>query len=697
MSDDDQPRPRRGLPPRTEDTPRRATPTPAGDARPSRAADPTIPAADADPAATGSTPVGSTPASPADPDEASGPRIVPTAAPITPRAQPVTPIRITQVGTPRPTSAPRTVESSASPDLDSSPDLSAAEPTDSTETAATSPDAPSPVVVEPAARPQPSPSATGPDGPTDDLATAARSAAAQPAAIGRRSERHRADSRFRSGLGWTVLGSIVPGLGLIHAGRRRLGGIILGLSALLLLTLVVVGLTQRQALLAAATSPDVMRTASVVLIVAALLWATLVVITHLAVRAPVTQAHRIAGGVVVALLTFLLAAPLAVGARYAQDSATAVGSVFKSDKETKSVTRPTETAPPNAANPWEGKPRVNVLLLGGDGGDDRDGVRTDTVILASIDTTTGDTTLFSLPRNTARMPFPAKSKLHALYPYGFTNGDGDNAEYMLNAMYRNIPAQHPGILGETDNEGADVLKLSVGEALGLKVDYYALVNLDGFTQLVNALGGVTVNINKYIPVGGSTDPYVLPNRYLTPGPNQHLKGKDALWYARGRFGLDDFDRMDRQRCVINAAIRQINPQTLLTRYEAIAKASSDIVLTDVPQERLSAFLELGLKVKDADVRSVVFVSGKQGFVSSNPDYDAMRSRVKKALGEAGSSPKSSKPKSSSTPKASSSASASGPSNAASESPTAASENANDSCAWQPEVAATSTPGPTRVR
>ncbi len=76
------------------------------------------------------------------------------------------------------------------------------------------------------------------------------------------------------------------------------------------------------------------------------------------------------------------------------------------------------------------------------------------------------------------MPFPKSSPLHRYYPNGFTNGDGNDAEYFLNAMYDNVPSNVPkDILGPTDNLGADVLKLSVGEALGLKIDYYVLINL----------------------------------------------------------------------------------------------------------------------------------------------------------------------------------------------------------------------------
>ena len=80
------------------------------------------------------------------------------------------------------------------------------------------------------------------------------------------------------------------------------------------------------------------------------------------------------------------------------------------------------------------------------------------------------------------------------------------------------------VLGPTDNLGADALKLSVGEALGLRVDYYVLINLQGFSKMINALGGIKLNINTYIPIGGDTDRGIAPKEFLKPGPNQKLKG-----------------------------------------------------------------------------------------------------------------------------------------------------------------------------
>ena len=451
---------------------------------------------------------------------------------------------------------------------------------------------------------------------------------------------------FRRTVVYTIAGTALPGLGLIAARRRIAGWIILGLFLAVLATLAVWATLDLQGLVSLAVRPAVLRALTVGLILLALAWVGVVVTSHLTLRTRPTQTQRIAGGILVGALAFAVTAPMAVASRYSYDQANLVTKVFGSEKDTKSATRPTLTpagpsqaGQPQSQDPWANKPRLNILMLGGDAGPNRTGTRTDTVILASIDTRTGNTTLFSLPRNTARMPFPADSRLHKYYPKGFTGGNGNSAEYFLNSMYDNVPANVPkDVLGPTDNLGADALKLSVGEALGLPVDYYVLINLQGFTKLINALGGITVNINSYIPIGGDTDRGIPPKEYLKPGPNQHLDGRSALWYARGRYGSDDYARMERQRCVINAIIKQANPTTMLTRYEDIAKAGKDIVRTDIPREVLPIMVDLSWRVKNGNVRSIVFKHGDDGFLSPNPDYDVMRRRVRTALGETGSSP-----------------------------------------------------------
>lgn len=436
-------------------------------------------------------------------------------------------------------------------------------------------------------------------------------------------------------LGLTTIGTFIPGAGFLATGRRLVGGMVLGIALLLLGIAAWMALTQRRDLLHLAVDSNQLRWLGAGLVVILLAWVAVIISTNLAVRPlDLTGFQRLISAGVVGVLCLIVAAPFALGARYAYVQSDLIDTIFGGEQ---SATTPTVTED----NPWGDDNRVNVMLLGGDGGVGRVGIRTDSVVVASIDTETGNTTLFSLPRNLEDVPFPKGTPLHKAYPDGFT-GDGSELEWMLNAIYRNVPEQQPGILGNTSNEGADALKLGVSGALGINVDYYVLVNLDGFKQLIDAMGGVTVNINEPLPIGGNSTTGQEPEGYLDPGPDQHLDGFHALWYSRGRYGLDDYNRMERQRCMIDAIIDQASPSNLLRRYTAIADATKQILRTDIPKELLKPFVDLALEIKDAKVRSVVFrytydlsPGDPNYFNPGDPDYDWMHKTVTKAIDDEG--------------------------------------------------------------
>ena len=160
----------------------------------------------------------------------------------------------------------------------------------------------------------------------------------------------------------------------------------------------------------------------------------------------------------------------------------------------------------------DGKSRVNVLLLGGDGGKNRDGVRTDTMILASIDAETGRTVLISLPRNMQKVQFPPGSAAAEAYPNGFND--------LLNSVYYHAE-ENPALAPNALYPGAELLKQTFAYTIGQDVDYFVLVNLAGFRKLVDAFGGVTIDVTTRLPIGGSTDANGRTLRrlrhYLEPG------------------------------------------------------------------------------------------------------------------------------------------------------------------------------------
>ena len=94
---------------------------------------------------------------------------------------------------------------------------------------------------------------------------------------------------------------------------------------------------------------------------------------------------------------------------------------------------------------------------------------------------------------------------------------------------------------------------------GLKINYWAMVNLQGFRDLVDAVGGVTLNVRQPIPVGGLGSDVT---GYIEPGKRK-LDGFETLWFARARDGSDDYSRMARQKCVMNAMLAPDQPADVL--------------------------------------------------------------------------------------------------------------------------------------
>jgi len=443
-----------------------------------------------------------------------------------------------------------------------------------------------------------------------------------------RANKQRATATFRHSMLLTVASAIIPGSGLIAGRRRVVGGIFLALGLAVIGFGIWAATAGQTSVLHWAVEPGALVWIAVGIIAVGLLWLSSMVTTQISTAPrPLRASQRIAGVTLVGVLGFAVMAPMVVAAQYAGTTRDLVNTVFASNTARSATVDPNQVT---AADPWQGKDRVNILLLGGDGGADRTGVRTDTMILASIDTHTGNTVLLSLPRNLMRVPLPPGTALSKAYG-GTFYGPGTEGNWMLNAMYLEVPQNHPDIFNNSDHPAADIMKVTIGYVLGVKVDYFALVNLAGFRKLVDALGGITVNINYPIPVGGDTDANIPPERYLQPGENVHLNGGDALWYARGRYHVvgGDYARMDRQRCFISAVVSQADPARVLTRYKELAATSKEIVSTDIPSTLLPALVDLAIKIKGAKVTSAVFDSSVTYY--SHPDYPKIKRLAQAAI------------------------------------------------------------------
>lgn len=492
---------------------------------------------------------------------------------------------------------------------------------------------------------------------------------------------------------FTVASTILPGLGLLGARSRpaRVLGVVF--PAAVLGAIAWAGFSASSDLgnfASFAVNPSELRTLTIGAIAAGLVWVSLIAATHLLTRpSGWSVGRRALGAVLVAALSFSVAGSAALAARYAYDQNKLVSKVFAQEDDVQSTSRPTIDG--TKKDPWKSNPRLNILLLGADSADSRDsslGLRADTIMVASIDTATGDTTIIQIPRNVQYTPFPEGSELNEKFPRGF-RGDGDEAEFFINALWDKVENWYPDLFEGQTFPGAEGMKLGVEGITGLKIDYFALLNIDGVQRLIDAMGGVDININERLPIGGNTTGK-KPTGWLKPGPDQHLDGYDAMWYARSRSDSSDYARMARQSCLVDAIIKQANPATMLSSYEAIASASADMVMTDIPQQVLEPMVGLSLEVKDAEITRLVYSPGKNGYDYNDPDFDAMRKSVQDAIATPSGKPSVNTdvtPKATATPASQTPSATESPSPEASGSPgpelVDGAQEVSDACAYDP--------------
>ena len=245
--------------------------------------------------------------------------------------------------------------------------------------------------------------------------------------------------------------------------------------------------------------------------------------------------------------------------------------------------------------PWDGKERLNILLIGAD--EQAGGHNTDTLITVSIDPVTKQVAMFSLPRDTQEVPVPPGP---AQRVWGRTYGQKINSWFVNNRHRSDL---WPG----TDRtRGYNSLKSIVGGLYDLKIRYFVEVNFDGFKKVVDALGGVTVNVQ--VPVVDDTFPATTgrTQRLYIPSGIQHMDGDEALRYARSRHTSTDFDRGARQQRVLLSLREQADPQALIPKLPDLVDALRKAVRTDIPLDQLDELLGLASSVDTANIRSYVF-------------------------------------------------------------------------------------------
>ena len=414
--------------------------------------------------------------------------------------------------------------------------------------------------------------------------------------------------QFRRALTLTFMTLVMPGSAQLVMGSRRVGRIAIRVWLVCLLVggfVLFLALTSRSGLFTLFTDERVLTLGRWVLIAGAIGWVVLLLDAwRLGRPLQLRRNHRLWMTGVNGVLCFTTAGVMLFAAHMVAVQNGFIGTVFASD---------------TVSGPESG--RYNVLLLGGDSGPDRNGLRPDSLTVASIDAETGRTVLVGLPRNLENVPFPDGSVMAKEFPRGF---DCDGCQ--LNGI--NTWANDHASLFGTKKPGIDATMGAVEEITGLDLNYYAMVNLRGFSKLVDAVGGVTIDVKERTAIGGIGAPI---RGWIPPG-EQKLNGSQTLWYARSRVQNDDWSRMGRQKCVMNAMLQQLSPQTVLLNVEKIAESSKSLLTTDIPAKQLGTFMDLALKARTQKVSTVSLVPPV--IFTGNPDFDKVRRLVDKAIAKA---------------------------------------------------------------
>lgn len=382
--------------------------------------------------------------------------------------------------------------------------------------------------------------------------------------------------------------ALVPGVGQLATRRYRHAALFgLPVVALLIVTAFVAATTSPAKFVAELLDPTVIWLL-LALQAALLIWRVLA-------TADVLWADRRARSrrweaIPVVLLGLLLVVPQAYAGYVTEVARETADAVFVQDTGTAGAWQPSAapaspdpsdfaTAEPSLTPSPEpspsGPPRVNVLLIGVDSGVGRNTYLTDTLIVASLDPVTQTVSMVSVARDTVNVPLPDgriyKQKINSLL-----------------AFARSHKAEFPG----SNGDGHDVLMGALGTLLNLKVDFYAQVNLQGFVNVVNKLGGVDVNVAHAF-----CDPtyrqYGFPNGFSITAGHHHLNGDQALAYARVRkaSGESDFTRAARQQEVLSGIRDAIVHGGFLRDPVGLLQALSGTIITNVPRTLLPSMAD----------------------------------------------------------------------------------------------------------
>ncbi|WP_300682152.1 LCP family protein [Nocardioides sp.] len=412
--------------------------------------------------------------------------------------------------------------------------------------------------------------------------------------------------RYRRAVSLLLMTLVLPGSAQLVAGNKRVGrGVLRGLAIALVVTMLVgaYGVINHGFFIRLGFNTGFLQLVRLFLIALAIGWAALFVDAWRIGRPPslLTQHRRVTLGINAALC-LAVASVLFYSSHVVNAQRGLAAAMFSGTKVTGAHAG-----------------RYNVLLLGGDSGAGRWGLRPDSMTVASIDAGTGKTVLVGLPRNMSNFRFKPGSVMAQQFP----NGWGGTGKY-LNGL-STWAEDHKDLFPDSENPGVDATIEGIEGITGLQINYWAMVNLHGFHKLVDAVGGVTLNVRQPIPVGGLGKDVT---GYVQPGIRK-LDGHEVLWFARARDSSDDYSRMARQKCVMGAMLSQLSPAKVLTHFTKIADASSSMISTSIPASEVDTFVSLALKAKSQKIATVSLVP--PAIITAHPNQKKAQRMIAQAI------------------------------------------------------------------
>jgi polyisoprenyl-teichoic acid--peptidoglycan teichoic acid transferase len=261
---------------------------------------------------------------------------------------------------------------------------------------------------------------------------------------------------------------------------------------------------------------------------------------------------------------------------------------------------------------WDGTERINVLLIGTDAAPGRETTLTDVLLVVSIDPVAETAVMISVPRDTGYVPMPDERLFDGgLYP--------DKVNELALQASLDPPTWCPDLAEDPEACGLRTIEQSIGLYLGLEIHHYALLDMVGFAQMIDAIGGVDLCLPGRLVDprfdGSLTNEESNRGIVLEPGCRQY-NGIDALAYARSRQGYiemadgervqqTDFHRAERQQRVLLALREELTEADTLLELPQLLRAIGATVSTDFPRDQAGDLASLLPLIAGPDIERVV--------------------------------------------------------------------------------------------